>query len=252
MGLSAEFRGFRAVSNVNVAIQRGSIHGIIGPNGAGKTTLFNLLSKFITPTSGSIWLENEDITRKAPEAIAKLGMIRSFQISAVFSRMTVIQNVRLALLVKAGYAGDLWRSSRVLKKFDDRAQELLSFFNLDSVPDVAVEELSYGRRRSLELATTLALDPKILLLDEPTQGMGHEDVEHVVDLIHRLSKGRTIILVEHNMGVVARLCSRITVLQRGTILAEGTYKEIAQNPHVRAAYIGEHEPKGSGCGDQRH
>jgi len=242
-GLSMEFKGFRAVSDVHLSVRRGTIHGIIGPNGAGKTTLFNLLTKFLTPTAGRIVLDGIDITTEKPEAVAKRGIIRSFQISAVFPKMTALQNIRVALLSKAGYAADFWRNGASLRQFDKRSRELLGSVGIELFADVPAQELSYGRRRSLELAATLALDPKVLLLDEPTQGMAHEDVDQVVELIRKVARGRTVILVEHNMGVVARLCDRITVLQRGEILAEGTYAEVSENPDVRAAYIGDADPE---------
>lgn len=245
--LSMEFRGFSAVSNVSLAVARGSIHGIIGPNGAGKTTLFNLLTKFLTPTSGSIALNGTDITAETPESVAKRGMVRSFQISAVFPHMSALQNVRVALLSKDGKATSFWRSRATLSGLDNRARELLGFVGLEPFANVLAAELPYGRRRSLELATTLALDPRVLLLDEPTQGMAHEDVNQVVELIRQVSDGRTVVLVEHNMGVVARLCDRITVLQRGTILAEGSYAEVSKNADVRTAYMGEVEANPGGA-----
>jgi branched-chain amino acid transport system ATP-binding protein len=237
-GLTKEFRGFVAVSGVDLRVRRGSIHALIGPNGAGKTTVFNLLTHFLQPTSGTILYEGRDITGKSPAEIARMGMARSFQISAVFSHLSVLQNVRLALQRERGTSFDFWRSVRVLDRYDARARELLSAVGLREVEHVTAGSLPYGRKRALELATTLALEPKLMLLDEPTAGMAHDDVDRVTRLVKEVAMGRTVLMVEHNMNVVAGISDVITVLQRGSVLAEGSYAEVAANPAVREAYMG--------------
>ncbi len=236
--LTKAFKGFTAVDDVNLNIQRGHIHALIGPNGAGKTTVFNLLTKFLQPTTGSILFNGDDITSMKPAAIARKGVIRSFQISAVFPHLTVIENVRIALQRKEGNSFHFWRSEKILNRLNDRAQELLEQVGLGKFSDTITVDLPYGRKRALEIATTLAVEPELMLLDEPTQGMGHEDVSLVTDLIKKVSKDRTILMVEHNLHVVSELADRITVLQRGAILTEGTYDQVSANPQVREAYMG--------------
>lgn len=237
-GLTKEFRGFTAVNNVDLSIQQGHIHALIGPNGAGKTTFFNLLTHFLPPTRGEIIYQGRAITGMKANQIAKLGLVRSFQISAVFGEMTVLENVRVALQSKVGNSFHFWKSEHSLNRLNDRAMELLEEVDLGSFADTVTNELSYGRKRALELATTMALDPVMLLLDEPTQGMGHEDVDMVVDLVRRAAVGRTVLMVEHNLSVVSRLCDQITVLARGSVLAEGDYATVSANPEVREAYLG--------------
>ncbi len=237
-GLVKEFKGFVAVSDVNLKVRKGTVHAMIGPNGAGKTTCFNLLTKFLEPTRGSIFFKGQDITREKPADIARRGVIRSFQISAVFPHLTVLENVRIALQRKLGSEYHFWKSHASLHTLDSRAHELLAQVGLEAQAKVVAVELPYGRKRALEIATTLALDPELLLLDEPTQGMGHEDVDRVKGLIRTLSADRTILMVEHNMSVVADLCQCITVLQRGSVLAEGNYAEVSANTQVREAYMG--------------
>jgi len=237
-GLTKEFKGFVAVNGVDLSVRRGSVHALIGPNGAGKTTVFNLLTHFLKPTTGTILYEGRDITGKSPAEIARLGMVRSFQISAVFAHLSVLQNVRLALQRRRGRSFDFWRSARVLDRYDERARELLASVGLRDVEQLTAASLPYGRKRALELVTTLALDPKLMLLDEPTAGMAHEDVDRVTRLIKDVAKGRTVLMVEHNMSVVAGISDVITVLQRGAVLAEGPYAEVAANPAVREAYMG--------------
>ena len=236
--LVKEFKGFTAVDDVNLKVARGTIHALIGPNGAGKTTVFNLLTKFLTPTRGQILYNGADITSLQSAAIARKGIVRSFQISAVFPHLSVLENVRIALQRKEGNSFHFWTSDKVLNKLNDRAMELLDQVGLKSFANTVTVDLSYGRKRALEIATTLALEPEMLLLDEPTQGMGHEDVSVVTDLIKQVSKNRTILMVEHNLHVVAKLADTITVLQRGAILTEGDYAEVSQNPQVREAYMG--------------
>ena len=236
--LTKEFKGFVAVSNVNLNIQRGHIHALIGPNGAGKTTCFNLLTKFLEPTQGQILFNGIDITAEKPAQIARRGIIRSFQISAVFPQMTVLQNVRIGLQRQLGTSYFFWRSDVSLNKLNDQAMALLAEVDLTEFAQVRAVNLPYGRKRALEIATTLAMNPELMLLDEPTQGMGHEDVDRVTQLIKKVSAGRTILMVEHNMNVIASIADKITVLQRGAVLAEGNYKEVSSNPQVMEAYMG--------------
>jgi branched-chain amino acid transport system ATP-binding protein len=237
-GLTKAFRGFVAVRNVHLEVRRGTIHAMIGPNGAGKTTCFNLLTKFLEPTSGRISYNGRDISRTSPAAIARMGMVRSFQISAVFGHMTALENVRVALQRQHGGCFDFWRSDSVLKRYHGRARELLDAVGILDFAHVPAVELSYGRKRALELATTLALEPELMLLDEPTAGMGHEDVGRIAQLIKRMAAGRTVLMVEHNLSVVADLSDQITVLARGEILAGGEYEQVAANPAVVQAYLG--------------
>ena len=236
--LTKEFKGFVAVSDVDLAVRRGSIHALIGPNGAGKTTCFNLLTKFLQPTRGSITYNGRDITKMAPADIARLGLVRSFQISAVFPHLTAIENVRIALQRQRGDSFDFWRSERVLTAFNGRAAALLDDVGLSEFAAVRAGELSYGRKRALEIATTLALEPEMLLLDEPMAGMAQEDVDRISQLIRRISANRTILMVEHNLSVVAALSDHITVLARGKVLAEGDYASVSKDPRVVEAYIG--------------
>ena len=236
--LTKEFKGFTAVSDVNLSVRRGSIHALIGPNGAGKTTCFNLLTKFLEPTSGTIRFNRQDITREQPAQIARRGVIRSFQISAVFPHLTLMENVRLGLQRKLGTSFHFWRSQKSLDQLNGRAMQLLAEVGLESLADEVTVNLPYGRKRALEIATTLAMEPELMLLDEPTQGMGHEDVDRVTQLIKKVSAGRTILMVEHNMKVISTIADRITVLQRGAVLAEGAYEEVSNNPQVMEAYMG--------------
>ena len=237
-GLTKEFKGFVAVNQVDLQVQRGHIHALIGPNGAGKTTFFNLLTKFLTPSSGSIFFNGNDITQEKPAQTARRGIVRSFQISAVFPHMTVLENVRAALQRNLGTSFHFWKAEDTLFHLHDRAQQLLAEVDLSQFADELTVNLPYGRKRALELATTLALEPELMLLDEPTQGMGHEDVGRVTELIKKVSAGRTILMVEHNMNVVSSIADRITVLQRGTIIADGPYADVAKNPLVIEAYMG--------------
>ncbi|TBW50580.1 ABC transporter ATP-binding protein [Marinobacter halodurans] len=237
-GLTKDFKGFTAVKDVNLKVQAGTIHALIGPNGAGKTTFFNLLTKFLKPSAGSIVYDGTDITRRKPAAIAQQGVIRSFQISAVFPHLSARDNVRIALQRKLGISYHFWRPIRVLDQLNQQAVALLEQVGLRNFAETPAVEMPYGRKRALEIATTIALEPRLMLLDEPTQGMGAEDVGAVTDLIGRVVKGRTIIMVEHNLNVVSTLADRITVLNRGEILAEGPYDEVSRNPEVMEAYMG--------------
>jgi branched-chain amino acid transport system ATP-binding protein len=236
--LVKQFAGFVAVSEVNLSVGRGTIHALIGPNGAGKTTCFNLLTKFLKPTRGRIVFNGRDITALAPADVARLGLVRSFQISAVFPHLTVLENVRIALQRRRGGSFDFWRSSRVLDALNERALALIEDVGLAAFTGAPAIELPYGRKRALEIATTLALDPEMLLLDEPMAGMGNEDIERISALIKSVASSRTVLMVEHNLSVVANLSDRITVLTRGRVLAEGNYAQVSANPEVREAYLG--------------
>ena len=236
--LTKEFKGFVAVDKVNLRVRRGTIHAMIGPNGAGKTTCFNLLTKFLRPTSGRILFAGDDITSEQPAAIARRGVVRSFQISAVFGHLSVLENVRVALQRKLGTSFHFWRPESSLRKLDARALELLGQVDLGAYAALPAVELSYGRKRALELATTLAMEPTLMLLDEPTQGMGLEDVDRIRTLIKKVAASRTVLMVEHNMSVVASIADTITVLARGATLAEGPYAEVSKNPAVIEAYMG--------------
>ncbi len=236
--LTKEFKGFVAVSNVDLRVRRGSIHALIGPNGAGKTTCFNLLTKFLTPTSGQILFDGHDITAETSAHIARRGVIRSFQISSVFPHLTVLENVRVALQRRLNNSFQFWRSERVLDQLNAQATELLREVDLEKYATLTAVELSYGRKRALEIATTLAMNPTLMLLDEPTQGMGLEDVDRIRQLIKKVAANRTVLMVEHNMSVVASIADTITVLQRGATLAEGSYEQVSANPAVIEAYMG--------------
>ncbi len=236
--LTKEFAGFIAVNGVSLRVKRRTVHALIGPNGAGKTTCFNMLTKFLRPTRGRIVFNGNDITALQPADVARLGLVRSFQISAVFPHMTVLENVRVALQRLRGNSFDYWRSASVLDQYNERALELIADVDLSSFADWLAVELPYGRKRALEIATTLALDPEMLLLDEPTAGMGHEDIDRIAQLIKRVAAERTVLMVEHNLSVVADLSDHITVLTRGRVLAEGNYATVSNNTEVREAYMG--------------
>ena len=236
--LTKEFAGFYAVRDVTLRVARGTIHALIGPNGAGKTTCFNLLTKFLQPTRGRITFKGRDITALPPTEVARLGLVRSFQISAVFPHLTLRENVRIALQRKRGGSFDFWRSKTVLDELNDRAMALLGDVGLAEFADLTAVELPYGHKRALELATTIAVDPEMLLLDEPTAGMGHEDIDRIAALIRSVAANRTVLMVEHNLSVVSNLSDRITVLTRGRVLAEGDYATVSNNPDVREAYMG--------------
>ena len=240
-GLTKEFKGFVAVSEVAMRVRRGQIHALIGPNGAGKTTVFNLLTKFLAPTRGRILFKGEDITPDKPAEVARRGLVRSFQISAVFPHLTVLENVRIGLQRRLGTSFHFWKPESSLHVLDRRALELLESVDLAAYAATVAVQLPYGRKRALELATTLAMDPELMLLDEPTQGMGHEDVDRVTALIRKVAANRTVLMVEHNMNVVSTIADTITVLQRGQVIAEGSYAEVSVNPQVREAYMGSTE-----------
>jgi branched-chain amino acid transport system ATP-binding protein len=237
--LVKEFRGFRAVDGIDLEIREGSVHALVGPNGAGKTTLFNLLTGFLKPSAGRILLAGRDLTGQRPEQVARLGVARSFQITSLFPQLTPRQHVELALQSSTTLGWRFWRSEEQLGRFSERARELLDEVGLAEHTEVPAANLAYGRKRALELALALALDPQVLLLDEPTAGMGTEDVDRTVELIRRIRTGRTVVMVEHNMKVVAGLADRVTVLQAGRVLVEGPYAEIRRDPRVVSAYLGD-------------
>lgn len=244
--LTKTFRGFTAVDGINLRIQEGDIHALIGPNGAGKTTVFNLITKFLPPTRGEILYRGKPITQMKANEIARLGLVRSFQISAVFGHMTALENVRVALQRKQTHPLHFWKPESSLDHLNDRAMDLLRQVGLREYADVLTVEMPYGRKRALEVATTLAMDPTVMLLDEPTQGMGAEDVDRTVELIRSVAAGRTVVMVEHNLSVVSRLCDRITVLARGSVLAEGDYDTVSRDPKVLEAYMGDESAEHEG------
>jgi branched-chain amino acid transport system ATP-binding protein len=237
-GLTKDFKGFTAVKDVSLKIRRGAIHALIGPNGAGKTTCFNLITKFLQPSAGTILYDGADITKLRPHMVARQGLVRSFQISAVFPHLTVLENVRVALQRALGTSYHFWKPESSVHVLDDKAMALIAAVGLNGYAQLAAVELPYGRKRALEIATTLALEPKVLLLDEPMAGMGNEDIKLISELIRQVAKNRTVLMVEHNLSVVASLSDRITVLARGEVLAEGTYAEVSANPAVVEAYMG--------------
>ncbi len=236
--LTKSFRGFTAVDDVSLKVAPGTIHALIGPNGAGKSTMFNLITKFLQPTSGSILLDGANITKRRPAEIARMGAVRSFQISSVFPHLTLLENIRVALQRRMHNSYHFWKSEARLGVLNDDARSILATVGLEDAERNLAAELPYGRKRLLELATTLALEPKVLLLDEPMAGMGAGDINRVADIIRRVAEGRTVLMVEHNLNVVADLSDTITVLQRGAILAEGPYEEVSRNKEVISAYMG--------------
>lgn len=241
-GLRRDFGGFTAVNNVDLDVEHARVHALIGPNGAGKTTVFNLLTKFLQPTKGEIRFLGEDITRMSPSKVARKGLVRSFQISATFPNLTVLENVRVALQRPAGLATQFWRPVSALDRLNGRANELIERVGLGDARNALAADLSYGRKRVLEIATTLALDPTVLLLDEPMAGMGQQDIGKVSQIIRDVAREHAVLMVEHNLKVVANLCDRVTVLQRGEILAAGSYESVSNDPRVRTAYMGtDHE-----------
>lgn len=244
-GLIKDFKGFRAVDDVNLTVRRGTIHALIGPNGAGKTTCFNLITKFLQPTAGRIILNGQDITRLAPASVARLGLVRSFQISATFPHLTLLENVRIALQRQLGTSFHFWRSETSLSQLNDRAVEILKDVGLAGSETMIAAELPYGRKRVLEIATTLALEPEVMLLDEPMAGMGREDIGRISQLIRKAAASRTVLMVEHNLSVVADLSDTITVLARGRVIAEGAYAAVSKNPQVIEAYMGTTDPEES-------
>ena len=236
--LTKEFEGFVAVNNVNLKVRRGTIHALIGPNGAGKTTVFNLLTRFLVPSQGRILYNGHDITRTHPALLARRGMARSFQISAIFPHLTALENVRIALQRRARHLVPVLALGNLPRRAQRQGDAAPQGSRTGTFADRTASELPYGRKRALELATTLALDPEILLLDEPASGLSHEDIARITKLIKTVARGRSVLMVEHNLSVVADLSDTITVLQRGEILAEGGYDEVSRNEKVVEAYLG--------------
>jgi branched-chain amino acid transport system ATP-binding protein len=238
-GLTKEFRGFRAVDNVDLRVEEGTVHALVGPNGAGKTTFFNMLTGFITPTAGQILFSGEDVTRLPPEEMTRRKMARSFQVTSLFEHLTALEHVTLALQSATNMGYRFWQSEKRLNQFNDDARTILNRVGLADVARRQAGSLPYGQKRALEMALVLALEPRLLLLDEPTAGMSMDDVGRMIALIKQVRVGKSVVLVEHNMGVVSELADRVTVLQRGTVLAEGTYAEVRDNPKVIDAYLGQ-------------
>lgn len=238
-GLTKEFRGFRAVDHVDLRVEEGTVHALVGPNGAGKTTLFNMLTGFVKPTAGRVVFDGEDVTHLPPEQIARRKMARSFQITSLFDQLTALEHVAIALQAETRLGYHFWQSERVLGRFRERALAILAQVGLAAIADRHVASIPYGQKRALELALVIALEPRLLLLDEPTAGMSMDDVHRIIVLIRQVGAGRTVVLVEHNMGVVAELADRVTVLQRGSVLAEGTYTDVRDDPRVIDAYLGQ-------------
>jgi branched-chain amino acid transport system ATP-binding protein len=236
--LTQAFSGFRAVNDISIEIPRGGVRTIIGPNGAGKTTFFNLLSGLLTPTSGRIFFGGKDVTRLLPYRRARLGIARSFQITNIFAKLSVYENVRLAVQAVHDGRANFFRSTKHMGDLLTRTEEILEDIGLSSVAAGSAENLSHGDQRRLEIGLVLARDPDVLLLDEPLAGMSPTETHATVDLIQRISPGRTIMLVEHDMDVVMSISTTITVLQTGQILAVGTPQEIRDNEAVQRAYLG--------------
>ena len=237
--LRKDFAGFRAVNGVDLRLAEGQVHALVGPNGAGKTSLFNLLTGFLAPTSGRVLLFGADVTGLRPDQIAKRGVARSFQITSLFEQLSVVEHVALALQSRTALGYGFWRDEAVLRRFAGRARELLDAVGLAAVAEQPVRVLPYGQTRALELARALALEPRLLLLDEPTAGMSAEDVRRTIALVDRVRVGRTVVLVEHNMGVVGELADNVIVLQQGRVIAEGPYATVRGDPAVVSAYLGQ-------------
>lgn len=232
------YAGFTALDGVSLDVTEGTVHAIIGPNGAGKTTLFNVLSGFAPATRGSVRFAGTEIAHLDPAGIARMGMVRSFQINSIFPHLTVLDNVKIALQARTPLSRKLLASPKATAVLDDPARRALDAVDLDAERESVAATLPYGKKRSLELAIALSQDPRVLLLDEPTAGMGVEDVDRTVGLVKRIAPGRTIVLVEHNLRVVSDLCDRVTVMQRGKVLVEGTYDEVRTDERVVTAYLG--------------
>jgi branched-chain amino acid transport system ATP-binding protein len=237
--LSKDFAGFRAVDRVTIALDDGKIHALVGPNGAGKTTLFHMLTGFVRPSAGAIHAFGVDVTGLPPDRISRMGVARSFQITSLFDRRTALQHVVLALHVADPVSLRFWTSERALLRYRDRAMAILDEVGLTGVASRTAASLPYGQKRALELALALALEPKLLLLDEPTSGMGLEDLRRTIALIRHVHAGRTVLIVEHNMGVVAELADRVIVMQQGRVIADGTYEDVRHDPAVVTAYLGQ-------------
>jgi branched-chain amino acid transport system ATP-binding protein len=226
------------VDGVDLQVQEGTVHALIGPNGAGKTTTFNLLTKFIPLSSGQLLYKGQDITRYRVDAVAKLGIVRSFQISSIFASLSLAENLQIALQLHVGESYVFWKRKTISNWMSDRVEELLAQVGLSGDAHLIAGEVSYGKRRALEIATSLALEPELLLLDEPMSGLGFEDIERISSIIEGFKGQKTVLMVEHNLSVVSAISDQITVLARGKKIAEGNYETISQNPEVQNAYIG--------------
>jgi branched-chain amino acid transport system ATP-binding protein len=227
------------IRNVNLAVAQGERHALIGPNGAGKSTTFNLISGYMKPSSGSILMRGEEISHLPPYQINRRGLSRSFQVTNVFSNMSVWENLRCAVLWATGHRYAFWKNIDQLPEVRTRTAQILEDINLTSLRDVLAGLLTYAEQRALEIGLTIAGGPKMILLDEPMAGMSHAETERALALIRRLTEGRTLLIVEHDMSVVFGLADRISVLVYGQIIATGTPQEIRGNPKVKEAYLGE-------------
>ncbi len=238
--VSKSFGSLLAVRDVSLAVPPGELRAVIGPNGAGKTTFFNLISGFFPPSAGRILFDGQDITRMSAHQRVALGMARTFQITEIFPELTVFENIRIGAEVAAGYRLRPWLSRVERGEVRSRVEKTLALTRLEEKADRLVGELAHGEQRETEIAMALALNPRLLLLDEPTAGMSDQETYEITQLVRRLHRGSnlTIVLIEHDMRVVFHLADRISVLDQGTLLAEGTSQDIAKNEAVQAAYLG--------------
>lgn len=240
-GLYHDFSGLQVLFDINLQVQEGERHAVIGPNGAGKTTLFNVITGTYQPRRGQVFFKGKEITGARPHQLTRLGMGRSFQITSTFNRLTTFQNIRLAILSKKGIRFRLFRKVDKMQDITKETDEVLKRINLDRERDMPAGVLSYGKHRSLEISLAMATDPDLVMLDEPTAGMSRDETHYAVELIRRLTEGKTVVIIEHDMDVVFSLADRITVLHYGQILATGPPVEIRQNQAVKDAYLGELE-----------
>ena len=236
-----DFGGLEVLFGVNLQVKKGERHAVIGPNGAGKTTLFNVITGTYQPRRGQVFFQGKDVTGSRPHEMARLGMGRSFQITSTFNRLTAFQNIRLAILSKRGIRFHLFRKVDKMLDVTRETDEVLKRINLDRERDMTAGVLSYGKHRALEISLALATDPDLIMLDEPTAGMSRDETHYAVGLIRRLTEGKTLVIIEHDMDVVFSLADRITVLHYGQILATGAPLEVRQNQAVKDAYLGELE-----------
>jgi branched-chain amino acid transport system ATP-binding protein len=240
-GVEKTFGNTSVIRNVNLTVAKGERHALIGPNGAGKSTCFNLISGYIHPSKGSILLRDEVISGMAPYQINRRGLSRSFQVTNVFANMSVWENIRCAVLWAAGHRYAFWKNIDNLPEVRDRTARILSDINLTARRDVPAGLLTYAEQRALEIGITTAGGADVILLDEPTAGMSNLETERAMELIRRITEGRTLLIVEHDMGVVFGLADRISVLVYGQVIASGTPEEIRADPKVKEAYLGHEE-----------
>ncbi|MBW1925323.1 MAG: ABC transporter ATP-binding protein [Deltaproteobacteria bacterium] len=236
-----DFSGWEVLFDVNLEVREGERHAIIGPNGAGKTTLFNVITGMYKPSQGAVYFKGKDVTGLGPYALSRLGMGRSFQITSTFERQTVFQNIRMGVLSRKGIRFNMFRKVDGLEDVTRETEEILKRINLDKERDYPASILSYGKHRSLEVSMAMATDPDLVMLDEPTAGMSKDETKYAVELIRRLTEGKTMVIIEHDMDVVFSIADRITVLHLGTILASGPPEEIREDQRVKDAYLGEME-----------